>query len=589
MAKIAREIVLVDLSSIKRNPDNPNYHTADQVRILAQNIKRYGLRNAIELKKVAADDGHQYEVLTGEGRFLAYCHLRDTEATDEWTRIPAIIREDDADAEATTGKRLSENALRWFNWAAECTEFASLKAGGESLENLMNDFGYGKSTVYNLVAVGQCLAHLNLTKEAIFQFTGKLAREDFIKYILPLRISPQLIQSRKGHKGFKEVLDGSYDYSEVKACVQALLSDHLTVADLPQYSEEHRPLEKKTRAAKKTEQQATSQTLEDAEAQSPLEQSTEPERESDESQNERALEVIPDYLAGDPITPALQISPNERAESLKEIGKPKETPNSAAWIVDTVRAVNLKDVSWVLLGKGNPPDRAMQATLGGKQIIVRPDVAERQPVQTKVSRNSRKLSQKAAKPEEEFPDDDEFKECFGQHQDGISECCLLCTDEEECEIASKYAVRCFGKHPEHSDTGLKPSYNCEECSYLTACVRETKAVVDNGKIDFSECYGDLRESGRCSYLCYVPNDSDTPILVEKFEEQKMLLTSRRYAMAIKQLLKEGTVREIFQQDDCGNIMTRTTKKPTRTVWYRNDGFKKREPSGRRAWNDSGNL
>ena len=208
--EIAGEIVLVDLSAIKRNPENPNYHTAHQVQLLAQNIKRYGLRNAIELKKVAKDDGHQYEILTGEGRFLAYCHLRDTEATDEWTRIPAIIREDDVAAEATGGKRLSENALRWFNWAAECIEFALLRAAGQSLQDLMNTFGYGKSTIYNMVAVGQCLAHLNLNKEPIFQLTGKLAREDFVKHILPLRNSPQPIQSRKGQKGFKEAPAGSY-------------------------------------------------------------------------------------------------------------------------------------------------------------------------------------------------------------------------------------------------------------------------------------------------------------------------------------------------------------------------------------------
>src|SRR5271157_216349 len=93
---IAGEIVLVGLSSIIRSPDNPNYHTANQVGLLAQNIKRYGLRNAIELKKVAKSDGLRYEILTGEGRYLAYCHLRDTEATDEWTRIPAVIRDDGA-------------------------------------------------------------------------------------------------------------------------------------------------------------------------------------------------------------------------------------------------------------------------------------------------------------------------------------------------------------------------------------------------------------------------------------------------------------------------------------------------------------
>ena len=102
---------------------------------------------------------------------------------------------------------------------------------------------------------------------------------------------------------------------------------------------------------------------------------------------------------------------------------------------------------------------------------------------------------------------------------------------------------------------------------MTECIKETTAVVDNGKINVSAHYGDLKGSGHCSYLCYVPNDSNEPILVDVFDGKKMLLTSRRYAMAIKPFLKDDTVREIFQQDDSGNTMTRTTKNPTRTLWY----------------------
>ncbi len=195
---IAGEIVLVDLSSIIRSPDNPNYHTPYQVQLLARNIKRYGLRNAIELKKVAESDGHQYEILTGEGRYLAYCHLRDSEGSENWERIPAVIREDGADVQTKCGRRLSENAVRSFNWVAECIEMATLKENGETTKSLMESFGYKKSTIANVVAAGECLKRANLSKEEMFQLTGTLTRQEFINHIVPLRFPRENPQTPPG-------------------------------------------------------------------------------------------------------------------------------------------------------------------------------------------------------------------------------------------------------------------------------------------------------------------------------------------------------------------------------------------------------
>ncbi|MGO9571928.1 MAG: ParB/RepB/Spo0J family partition protein [Desulfomonilaceae bacterium] len=530
--EIAGEIILVDLSAIKLNPDNPNYHTADQVQLLARNIKRYGLRNAIELKKVALDDGHQYEILTGEGRYLAHCHLQDTEATDEWTRIPAVIRDDGADVQTECGRRLSENAVRSFNWVAECIEMATLKESGETTKSLMESFGYKKSTIANVVAAGECLKRANLGKEEVFQLTGTLTRQEFINHIVPLRFPRENPQTKKGQRGFGTADPEAYDYAPVSSCIRSILSTELKKEDIPKYSQEHRPSEKIRAVKKNTEEQAANAT--------------------------KVAEI----------TPIIQNATEKTADAQQGTGEPQESPDPVEWIISAVSEADLSDVTWVILGKGTPPAPEWVEMNGGKQVIVRPDIPERQPAQIKLSGNRRELSQKAVKPEKKPLDGDEFKECFGEHPAGIQPECLLCTDEADCEIASKYAVRCFGKHPEHSDTRLKPSYNCQECQYLTDCIRETTAVVDNGKVDFSDVYGDLKGSGKFSELYYVPTNSDTPILADKkFLEKRMLLTSRRWATAIRPFAKDDRVREIFQKDHLGNVITRTTKNPTRTMWY----------------------
>lgn len=116
------------LDDPRQSRGSSNYHTEDQVRLLARNIKRYGLRNPVELKQAAEDDDHLYEIIAGEGRYLAFCHLRDTEGSTEWNHIPATVRDEAADAGMVCGTRVSENALRWFNWGAECMETATLRA-----------------------------------------------------------------------------------------------------------------------------------------------------------------------------------------------------------------------------------------------------------------------------------------------------------------------------------------------------------------------------------------------------------------------------------------------------------------------------
>ena len=263
--------------------------------------------------------------------------------------------------------------------------------------------GTKKSTIANVVAAGECLKRANLSKEEMFQLTGTLTRQEFINHIVPLRFPRENPQTKKGQRGFGTADPEAYDYAQVRSCIQSILATELKKEDLSNYSQEHRPAGRIRAVDKKTKKQAILQAGERVEVEDPSGRSVALERESNES--ERASEVSPPSVGRDPATPPIQISVEGRGESQEETLKQKEPADPAAWIIDTIRAADLKDVWWVLLGKGNPPDDKKQARLGGKQVIVRPDIAERQPVQTKVSRNSRKLSQKAAKPEEEFPDD----------------------------------------------------------------------------------------------------------------------------------------------------------------------------------------
>jgi hypothetical protein len=226
------KITLLPIEKIRPNPDNPNPHSQENVATLAANIKEFGLINPITVRPlhdVNGDTG-KFEVVAGAGRLRAYEKLwsdaRSNKATQHWTDIPAIIIYDQSDY-GVWGRNLSENKLRSFNWQAECVCFARMRAEGKEWKQIAKVFGLKQQTdVLGRIAVGSIPGIENVMLQ------HNVSMDDAIRFLLPLRIET----SRNPDNGNERV----YDYSEVTACIDKLVSGELSKEDLPTHSAERR-------------------------------------------------------------------------------------------------------------------------------------------------------------------------------------------------------------------------------------------------------------------------------------------------------------------------------------------------------------
>ena len=239
----ADQVVLLPIDQIRPNPKNCNTRSDSQIKDLARNIKRFGLMNAIRVRPLEGED-HDYEVESGEGRLLAHIHLSRHDKSEEWSVIKAIVVENDLDEATSSARRLSENRMRSSSWAGECIELARLKASGMQNKDLQEAFGLGKSSVAAIIAVGSTLERMGLDHKSTVQLTGTLNRQQFIDWVLPLRVPPKTTQARPGTRGFQRINPDDFDYAEVKSCLQLILSGDLPVEELEQYSLAHRPQDK---------------------------------------------------------------------------------------------------------------------------------------------------------------------------------------------------------------------------------------------------------------------------------------------------------------------------------------------------------
>lgn len=240
--KTMGQIHYIKLGKIRKNSDNPNPHSEEKTRTLANNIEEFGLLNPINVKSL---NKGEYEIIAGEGRFEAFRLLERQE-------IPCIVNEDTSDY-LDWGRRLSENKVRSFNWIAECIELANMKAEGKSWKELAGLFGYQQTKLHQMIATGECwkrmdsnivnLIILNFDLEDYSKSEKAFGLNKFMNYILPLRIPPEKRSLRdpgKGKKGWQKVDYSLYDYCEVKACIEKLVSGKLKLEELPVYSADQR-------------------------------------------------------------------------------------------------------------------------------------------------------------------------------------------------------------------------------------------------------------------------------------------------------------------------------------------------------------
>jgi len=115
------------------------------------------------------------------------------------------------------GRRLSENKLRSFNWQAECVCFARMRAEGRDWKQIAEVFGLtSQAEVLHRVAIGSLPGIENVV------LTHNVSLDEAIRYLLPLRVET----GRSPDDGNQRV----YDYSEVTACIDKLMSGELATA-----------------------------------------------------------------------------------------------------------------------------------------------------------------------------------------------------------------------------------------------------------------------------------------------------------------------------------------------------------------------
>ncbi len=261
-----KSITYLPLNSIRVSPDNPNSHSETKITILANNIARFGLLNPIS---VVEQEPGVYEIVAGEGRYLAYVELDQQDPTSgKWNSIPAIILAV-SDEFSTWGRRLGENRVRSFNWVAECVSLAGMKADGVSKAELSQLFGLAEKRIERMIQVGRIpnlqdlgpnlrapggpkVIDLGVTIEPL------ITLKEAINFLLPLRLQTGR-ESRPGNVPL-------WDYSEVQACIAALVSGQLKPEDLPLYSADRREVIGKAKAkAEGADQQDPQESRHDAE------------------------------------------------------------------------------------------------------------------------------------------------------------------------------------------------------------------------------------------------------------------------------------------------------------------------------------
>jgi len=220
----------ISLDSIYPCSDNPNSHSESKIATLAANIREFGLINPITVKPTGK--GKTFEIVTGHGRFTAFKKL--SVESDEWASIPCVIVMDSSDYN-DWGRRLSENKIRSFNWVAECIELAGMRNHGKSAVELAEIFGYDEKHLRDLAALGfipdlvKLFGTDNPSQEPIISVF------DARRYLLPLRIWPADIPKND------KALDYSlYDYSEVTAAIDGLVSGRIKPDELGEYSAQRR-------------------------------------------------------------------------------------------------------------------------------------------------------------------------------------------------------------------------------------------------------------------------------------------------------------------------------------------------------------
>jgi hypothetical protein len=126
---------------------------------------------------------------------------------------------------------------------AECIELARMRDHGKTAEQLATLFGYKEVSIRHYAAVGFIPGLSKLSGGNGYHQEGMISLKEAINYLLPMCAWP--VDIPKNDKALDYSL---YDYTEVTACIDKLVSGKLKPEDLPTYAAERREASQEPRS-----------------------------------------------------------------------------------------------------------------------------------------------------------------------------------------------------------------------------------------------------------------------------------------------------------------------------------------------------
>src|SRR6266487_200849 len=209
-------LIQVDSRRITFNPLNPRKHRGTEYVRLKESIEQIGI---IQPPIVRVLPGNLFEVVDGEGRVSIAKELGI-----EKIEVISVGIVDDQEALMLLQ---TSNALRSYNFLAECKGLANLYHQSMGIPELAKKFGCSETKIATMVAIGSLPFQIVARIEEDIAKSEKQAgvwTPTLLVNMLPLR---EVLTGEKpaGHAASSE---GHYDYSEVRKAVELVISSNIT-------------------------------------------------------------------------------------------------------------------------------------------------------------------------------------------------------------------------------------------------------------------------------------------------------------------------------------------------------------------------
>src|SRR2546429_4523379 len=214
-AKVYPQLVEVDPDLIKFNTANPRKHHGSEYFRLKKSVAEVGM---VQMPTVRVLPGGFFECIDGEGRVKI---AQEAHLPTIWAVSLGIV-----DSPEALTMLQAANAIRDFNYLAECKGLANLHQQGTTIPTLAEKFGVHQSLIAQMVAIGHFPDNLfTLIQEDMARSEEQASRwtQTLLHGILPLRQEQHGLNARQIEQGRSVHLETLYDYTEVRLAVEKVM------------------------------------------------------------------------------------------------------------------------------------------------------------------------------------------------------------------------------------------------------------------------------------------------------------------------------------------------------------------------------